>query len=63
MSAGAHGDAVQERIKWLKNLKLPSRIDHLNSRYNSATVANCVVDRVVLCVGLGYVAFVLESSQ
>ena len=62
MSAGTHGDAFQERIKWPKNLRLPSRIEQLNIKYSNATVASYVVGRAVICVGLGYVAFVLESS-
>jgi len=62
MSAGTHGDAFQERIKWLKNLRLPNRIEHLNMQYSNATVASYVVDHVVICVGLGYVVFVLENS-
>lgn len=62
MSAGTHGDAFQERIIWLKNLRLPSRIEQLNIKYNNATVASYVADRAVICVGLGYAAFVLESS-
>jgi hypothetical protein len=62
MPAGTHGDAFQERIEWLKNLRLPGRRDHLNLKYSNATVASYVVDRVVICVGLGYVAFVLENS-
>lgn len=62
MSAGTHGDAFQERIKWLKNVRLPRRIEHLNIKYSNATVVSYVVGRAVLCVDLGYAAFVLESS-
>ena len=61
MSAGTYGDAFQERIKWLKNLRLLGRAEHLNIQYSNATVASYVVDRAVICVDSDYVEFVLES--
>ena len=61
MSAGTNGDAFQERIKWLKNLRLPGRIEPQNMQCSNVTVASYVVDRAVICVGSGYVESVLEK--